>query len=196
MIPEIPYVEEARPDTGVSNGTVGILLFLASEVMFFGALVASYTLLRLSAQDWHLDLHGTFAEIFTATLFLLGSSTAISFANARSASRAMNAVLLGAAGMGALAFLVVKGVSLDTAWQSGLVPSFSTAAGLFYTFSGLHALHVLGGGVWAFSLIAEGARDKEKGLLVSRKRKGRLLLAYWTFVDLVWFAIVVLFYIG
>ena len=36
---EIPYTVQPRPDTGLYNAKVGIWLFLASEVMLFGALV-------------------------------------------------------------------------------------------------------------------------------------------------------------
>jgi|SRR5579863_10483029 len=46
---EIPYNSTARPDTGLYNAKVGIWLFLASEVMLFGALFSSYILLRVSA---------------------------------------------------------------------------------------------------------------------------------------------------
>jgi cytochrome c oxidase subunit 3 len=38
---EIPYTVEARPDTGLYNDKVGIWLFLASEVMLFGALFST-----------------------------------------------------------------------------------------------------------------------------------------------------------
>src|SRR5579859_5870239 len=48
---EIPYTVEARPDTGLYNAKVGIWLFLASEVMLFGALFSSYILLRVGALD-------------------------------------------------------------------------------------------------------------------------------------------------
>ncbi len=46
---EIPYAVQARPDTGLYNAKVGIWLFLASEVMLFGALFSSYILLRVGA---------------------------------------------------------------------------------------------------------------------------------------------------
>jgi len=46
---DIPYNSTARPDTGLYNAKVGIWLFLASEVMLFGALFSSYILLRVSA---------------------------------------------------------------------------------------------------------------------------------------------------
>src|SRR5215813_9457613 len=48
---DIPYTIEARPDTGLYNAKVGIWLFLASEVMLFGALFSSYILLRVGAPE-------------------------------------------------------------------------------------------------------------------------------------------------
>ena len=66
MSMEIPYTVEARPDTGLTNGKIGIWLFLASEVMLFGALFASYIMLRVGAEDWP---HGaTYLNIPLATL--------------------------------------------------------------------------------------------------------------------------------
>src|SRR5688572_27634657 len=49
---EIPYTVDVRPDTGLSNGKLGVWLFLASEVMLFGALFSSYILLRVGSTEW------------------------------------------------------------------------------------------------------------------------------------------------
>ena len=51
---EIPYTVEPRRDTGLYNAKLGIWLFLASEVMLFGALFSSYILLRVGADigEW------------------------------------------------------------------------------------------------------------------------------------------------
>lgn len=48
---EIPYVVKPRPDTGLYNAKVGIWLFLASEVMLFGAFFSTYILLRVQAPE-------------------------------------------------------------------------------------------------------------------------------------------------
>ncbi len=45
----IPYTVEQREDTGLYNAKLGVWLFLASEVMLFGALFSSYILLRFGA---------------------------------------------------------------------------------------------------------------------------------------------------
>ena len=39
---EIPYNVEEREDTGLYNSKLGIWLFLASEIMLFGALFSTY----------------------------------------------------------------------------------------------------------------------------------------------------------
>lgn len=46
---DIPYTTRPREDTGLYNAKVGIWLFLASEVMLFGALFSAYILLRVGA---------------------------------------------------------------------------------------------------------------------------------------------------
>src|SRR5687767_9518845 len=48
---DIPYTVKPRPDTGLYNAKVGIWLFLASEVMLFGALFSAYILLRVGAAE-------------------------------------------------------------------------------------------------------------------------------------------------
>ena len=48
---DIPYTVEVRKDTGLYNAKLGIWLFLASEVMLFGALFSSYILLRVGAPE-------------------------------------------------------------------------------------------------------------------------------------------------
>ena len=48
----IPYMVKPHPVTGLPNGKLGIWLFLASEVMLFGALFSSYVLIRIGAPHW------------------------------------------------------------------------------------------------------------------------------------------------
>ena len=46
---ELPYIVEPRKDTGLFNSKLAIWLFLASEVMLFGALFSGYAFLRIYA---------------------------------------------------------------------------------------------------------------------------------------------------
>jgi cytochrome c oxidase subunit 3 len=78
---EIPYAVKPRPDTGLYNAKLGIWLFLASEVMLFGALFSSYILLRVNAEEgtwphhwlniW-LGMTNTFVLIISSVTVVLG----------------------------------------------------------------------------------------------------------------------------
>ena len=72
----IPYTVEARPDTGLNNVKIGMWLFLASEVMLFGGLFASYIILRVSDPNWPMgaDFGLSVPLAFTNTVVLITSS--------------------------------------------------------------------------------------------------------------------------
>src|SRR6266581_7008705 len=76
---DIPYVVEARPDTGLFNAKVGIWLFLASEVMLFGALFSSYILLRVGADPatWPRGLLNIPIGTFNTTVLITSSITVV-----------------------------------------------------------------------------------------------------------------------
>src|SRR5204862_7254034 len=70
---DIPYTVQPRPDTGLYNAKVGIWLFLASEVMLFGALFSTYILLRVGAAEWpHNELSVALGTV--NTIILISSS--------------------------------------------------------------------------------------------------------------------------
>ena len=76
---EIPYVTEPRKDTGLYNSKVGIWLFLASEVMLFGAFFSSYILLRVGAQEgaWPTELLDVPIGTFNTIVLILSSVTVV-----------------------------------------------------------------------------------------------------------------------
>ena len=76
---EIPYTSQARPDTGIYNAKVGIWLFLASEVMLFGALFSSYILLRVGAApgDWPHGLLNIPIGTFNTAVLITSSVTVV-----------------------------------------------------------------------------------------------------------------------
>jgi cytochrome c oxidase subunit 3 len=75
---EIPYAVKPRPDTGLYNAKVGIWLFLASEVMLFGALFCSYILLRVNAPEGQWPHHWLNIWLgMTNTIVLILSSVTV-----------------------------------------------------------------------------------------------------------------------
>jgi len=83
---EIPFTSKARPDTGLYNAKVGIWLFLASEVMLFGALFSSYIMLRIGAPEGTWPLPGKMlmtppGAINTAVLILSSVTVVLAWAS-------------------------------------------------------------------------------------------------------------------
>ena len=191
---EIPHRLTRRPDTGMRNGSLGIGLFLSSEVMLFGSLAASYTLLRLNSDSWPSGeiLHRGLALV--ETLFLAASTVCL-FAGRRLRKTSASSWTLAGFIVFSTAFLVLKVIGLRELSSAGLNPSVSTFLGMFYLFSLLHAGHVLGGVAFIGSRFrklspeAVGCSDNRRHIL-------SLFGAYWTFVDLVWLLIVGLFYLA
>lgn len=186
----IPYTIDRRADTGVTNVTLGIWLFIASEVMLFGALFSCYALLRISAPMWPrgADVLGLWFGV--ANTAVLSIMTAIILrARSMAVVQARRALMIGS--LLALAFLLIKGIEWRGEIQAGLVPSVNTFFAMYFTLTGLHALHVIAG------LIANGwalAGAARVGDMMTAGRVQSLAL-YWAFVDIVWLVIFLLFYL-
>src|SRR5882762_6962750 len=108
---EIPYVAQPRPDTGLYNAKVGIWLFLASEVMLFGALFSSYILLRVGAAPgaWpHGLLNIPIGTFNTAVLIISSVTVVMAWASLKLNEFGKFKVYLGATILCALAFLCIK----------------------------------------------------------------------------------------
>src|SRR4026209_758159 len=76
---EIPYVVQPREDTGLYNAKVGIWLFLASEVMLFGALFSSYILLRVGSApgEWPHGLLNVTRGMINTIVLICSSVTVV-----------------------------------------------------------------------------------------------------------------------
>jgi len=116
---EIPYTLTARPDTGLYNGKLGIWLFLASEVMLFGAIFTSYLFVRLGADDgsWPNHVQNVWLGL-TNTILLLISSVTMIGAWVALKERKFNTYrrYLAATILLGLAFLCIKGVEYHAKW--------------------------------------------------------------------------------
>jgi heme/copper-type cytochrome/quinol oxidase subunit 3 len=185
---EIPYTVTARPETGVYNAKLGIWLFLASEVMLFGALFSSYILLRVGAPTWphgyeHLNI--PLATINTVVLITSSVTMVMAWASLMMKNPARFKVFMGATILLALSFLVIKGFEYATKFSHHLYPSESTFMAIYFTLTGLHGLHVVGGIIVNVYLWGPGSRmwKTDPARFTNRVEVAGL---YWHFVDLVW----------
>jgi cytochrome c oxidase subunit 3 len=185
---EIPYTIENRPDTGLFNAKLGIWLFLASEVMLFGALFTSYILLRVSAPEWP---HGSailnvpLATLNTAVLITSSITMVMAWASLKMNNFPKFRMYMGLTFLAGVGFLIIKSIEYGTKFEHHLFPSNSTFFAIYYTLTGLHGLHVIGGMIVNGYLWGPGSRmwKKQPERFTNRVEVAGL---YWHFVDLVW----------
>jgi len=183
---EIPYTVETRPDTGLHNCKLGIWLFLASEVMLFGALFSTYIILRTGAVEWpHNELNVWLG--MANTFILIGSSVTMvmAWASLKLNEFAKHRLYLIATFVLAGIFLVNKYFEYADHLTRGEGPARSTFLAIYFTMTGLHGLHIVGGMVVMAYFIGPGAKMwKNKPEQFSNRIEATGL--YWHFVDLVW----------
>jgi len=185
---EIPYNSTERPDTGLYNAKLGVWLFLASEVMLFGALFSTYVLLRTGAETWE---HGAeflnvpLATINTMVLIVSSVTMVMSWASLKMQQFGKYKLYMGLTILCGVGFLVIKGFEYAAKFEHHLLPSTSTFMAIYFTMTGLHGLHVIGGMIVNGYLWGPGSRmwKTEPERFTNRIEVAGL---YWHFVDLVW----------
>ena len=185
---DIPYTIESRPDTGLYNGKLGIWLFLASEVMLFGALFSSLILLRTGAHHWphgweHLNI--PLATLNTFVLIASSVTVVLAWANLRLNEFRKARIYLGLTLLCGLIFMVIKSIEYGTKFAHHLAPSTDNFYAIYFTMTGLHGLHVVGGMVVFVYLLGPGARLWHTNPARYTNRV-EITGLYWHFVDLVW----------
>ena len=185
---EIPFNVHPRPDTGVYNAKLGIWLFLASEVMLFGALFSSLILIRTSASTWPrgwVELHVWPATINTAVLILSSVFVVLGWANLRLGNEKAARGFIAATLLCGVAFMGIKFYEYSLSLAHHHYPWTSNFFGIYFTMTGLHGLHVLGGMIVFSYFLGPGW----KMLHTDRERftnRIEIVGLYWHFVDLVW----------
>jgi len=183
---EIPYTVETRPDTGLANGKLGIWLFLASEVMLFGALFSTYIILRVGSVEWpHGELNVWLG--MANTFILIGSSVTMvmSWASLKMHDFGKSRLYLLVTFLLAGVFLVNKYFEYASHFTRGELPSHSTFLAIYFTLTGLHMLHVMGGMAVNAYFWGPGAKLWKTNPEWFRNRVEHSGL-FWHFVDLVW----------
>ena len=184
----IPYTVEPRPDTGLNNVKIGLWLFLASEVMLFGALFASYILLRVGSLDWPVGasvLNVPMATFNTVVLISSSVTMVMAWASLIKKDLGKYKLFMGATVLLGFVFLVVKYFEYSAKLSHGLYPSTSTFLAIYFTLTGLHMAHVIGGMAYNAYLWGPGSKMWETNpeQFTNRVEASGL---FWHFVDLVW----------
>ncbi len=195
------------------SGSLGMWIFLATEILFFGGLFASYIELRaLHFAGFDVGSHlleRNFGAIMT--FVLLGSSftMAMSVHSARLGHRKLLIMFLVLTMILGVVFLGIKFTEYSQKWHENLLPGFNfhpTAAQLngapagsvemflcFYFFmTGLHAVHMIVGIGLLTVLTILAAKNK---ISAEHYHQVEVSGLYWHFVDIIWIYLFPLLYL-
>jgi len=189
--------------------TLGMWIFLVTEVMFFGGLFTAYVTYRALYPDafahasHHLDVYlGTFN---TAVLITSSLTMALAVHSAETGRRGRLLLSLAVTAVLGAVFLAVKAIEYTDKFTHHLVPGPTFAwehaeeaphvqlfYSLYFAMTGLHALHmVIGLGVLTWLFLA--ARRGRFGPAYATPVEVSGL--YWHFVDIVWIFLFPLLYL-
>ena len=175
-------------------GRLAMWLFLASDGMTFGGLLMGHLVLRAQNTDWpspadHLAL--TLGAVMTA--LLLGSSVTMVkalLAVRENARQRFSRFLLLTISAGVL-FLLLQAYEWNHLLHTGMTASMNPwgaplFGATFYTFTGFHGLHVLGGVIYLSCILING---RKKTVLAAYHDRVEIAGLYWHFVDMVWISV-------
>jgi heme/copper-type cytochrome/quinol oxidase subunit 3 len=176
----------AASSLAAQRTVVGMVVFIASESIFFLAIVLAYVAYRetgLATAKAELDVGRT--AIFSVALFASSGTMALA------ALRRSRLWLAATIGLGAI-FLAGQGSEYARMLAVGIGPSSAMFGTTFFTLTGLHGLHVLAG---VAALLALFTAATSRAAAVAPVAWEAVSL-YWHFVDAVWVVVFGVVYLG
>jgi len=185
---------ESWPFDGIENVKTGVWIFLASDVVLFGAFIGSYVFIRVAQGwvGWEPVPHDPLPGLVNTYLLLTSSfSVVLAMVAAEKGSKRGVVASLGLTIALGIGFLLNKGIEWQELFHEGLLLSTNVRTSTFFLTTGLHALHVIAGLVIAIYMLTRATR----GAYLEDERPIEYFGLYWHFVDIVWLFLFPLFYI-
>jgi heme/copper-type cytochrome/quinol oxidase subunit 3 len=206
---------DVDPTLQVKHTKLGMWIFLGSEILFFTGLIGAFLFFRLGDKITTEEMHHfneavhitglALPEWFNAVL-LVSLNTFILLTSSFAVVLALDSLVEGKAGaarwylvavfvMGAifLGIQMLEWQALGVNWASFTIPFDTTFRTAFFTLTGFHGLHVLGGLIWLLVFLLPRAL---RGTLRTENASDiEIFGLYWHFVDIVWIILFTLIYL-
>jgi heme/copper-type cytochrome/quinol oxidase subunit 3 len=181
--------------TGIDSRKLGMWAFLASECLFFGALISSYLLYRTrgAAGTRPGDVYDIPYTSVSSFVLLMSSLTMVLALSAiqRGDHSRLRVWLVATALLGSV-FVGGQVYEFTIFTHEGLNLSSSVAASSFFVLTGFHGVHVTVGILWLLTLVGMSWRGQ---IPVERSLDIEIAGLYWHFVDVVWIVIFTVVYL-
>jgi len=182
--------------TGIPNGKLGMWVFLSSEIMLFGAFISSYIVLRMGSPLFGVPPEEILGRgLATTNTFVLITSSVtmvLALAAIQNDNRTAFKGYLIATNLLGLTFLLIKIFEYQHKIHEGLTITSSLFGSFYFTMTGLHALHLIGGLIFNLYILVMGWKGTYSSQSYQRVEYAGL---YWHFVDLVWVILFPVFYL-
>jgi cytochrome c oxidase subunit 3 len=175
----------ANVSSRVEAGMLGMLLFIISEIMLFGAFFTAYFFVRVVGEAQWFPFDGFKLPVSIAavnTAILLSSSVTMHWAleGVRNENRRALQVGILTTFLLGLTFLSVQ---VNEYVHLGFAPHDNAQGTIFYSLTGLHGLHVFVG----LTLLAFATIRAFRGHYSAKEHRGvEVPGIYWHFVDIMW----------
>ncbi len=183
---------------GVDNRKLLMWLFLASDCMFFGSLIATYMIYRGRTEEIgrgpfpHEILDIPYTSVSAFVLLMSSLTMVLALAGIqKNDMRALRIWLAATALLGSI-FLGGQYFEFTAFFHEGLSLQTNMFGASFFTLTGFHGTHVAIGVVWLVSLLFVSLRG---GLSQNDAANVEIAGLYWHFVDIVWIIIFTLVYL-
>ncbi|MDQ3943832.1 MAG: cytochrome c oxidase subunit 3 [Actinomycetota bacterium] len=181
--------------TGIDSRKLGMWAFLASECLFFGALISSYLLYRTRGPVGTRpgDVYDIPYTSVSSFVLLMSSLTMVLALTAiQRGDHARLRVWLAATALLGSVFVGGQVYEFTLFAHEGLNLSSSVAASSFFVLTGFHGVHVTVGILWLLTLVGMSWRGQ---IPVERSLDIEIAGLYWHFVDVVWIVIFTVVYL-
>lgn len=190
------HTPEQAEATHIDNLKFAMWLFLASEVVLFAVMIATYIVFRIHNAEVVHEIHEqTGVWLVTLNTFLLLTSSWTMVMGLRAIQNGDQKVLvrqmLITAALGAV-FVFMQYVEYNALAAEGVTIYGSTFGMRFYAPTALHGAHVIAGIIWALWVARRGAQ----GVYNNGHSLGvEIFGLYWHFVDVVWILLFTVIYL-
>ena len=186
---------EEETTTGINHRKLLMWVFLGSDCMFFGALIATYMVYRGQSLNGPYPIDIINVPVTTISTFvLLCSSFAMVQALAatnRNDQKGIRIWLLATAFMGAI-FIGFQIFEFNSFKNEGLTLGVNLFGASFFTLTGFHGAHVTLGVIWLLGMYVMALKGR---VGPATALDVEILGLYWHFVDIVWIVIFTLLYL-
>jgi heme/copper-type cytochrome/quinol oxidase subunit 3 len=186
-------VVEPPPTMGLPSDKLGMWIFLASEVMFFTALIGAFVTFKARGLIGPVEALDVPLAALNTFILIVSSFTVVMALQAIEDGQETRFILmlLGTLALGSV-FIGIQGVEWNALLTEGITPRGDIFGTAFFVLTGFHGAHVIAGLLWlVFALLkafrGDFTRTNNMGI--------ELFGLYWHFVDIVWIILFTIIYL-